>query len=252
VPGIHPLAVEPPPGCTIEDLPRLNVPSWPITASGQRVRFVAPADDGEGYEQRIWRTGEVASRPGNQHDFCNALIWLNFPRTKAVINGRHVAAATALPAGRGSERDALTHFDECGAIVVSRRHDLLELLRQFRWRALFCEHRDDVVADMALVVFGHATLEALPRPFRGLTAKAVLAPVASEWFEQDVVVRIADLDRRLAARFAVTSGLRPRDFQPLPLPGWPGVMADSEDPAYYDDTWQFRPGRRIAGSALAV
>jgi hypothetical protein len=41
---------------------------------------------------------------------------------------------------------------------------------------------------------------------------------------------------------------RPRDFQPLPLLGIPGVTPDSEDPAYYDDTWQFRPGRRGAAA----
>mgnify|MGYP001767778568 FL=1 len=38
--------------------------------------------------------------------------------------------------------------------------------------------------------------------------------------------------------------VRPRDFHPLPLLGIPGVVPESEDATYYDDTWQFRPGRR--------
>jgi len=35
----------------------------------------------------------------------------------------------------------------------------------------------------------------------------------------------------------------------LPLLGIPGVTPASIDPAYYDDTWQFRPGRRRAWPA---
>ncbi len=31
---------------------------------------------------------------------------------------------------------------------------------------------------------------------------------------------------------------------PLPLMGLPGLTAESESAAYYDDHWQFRPGRR--------
>ena len=37
---------------------------------------------------------------------------------------------------------------------------------------------------------------------------------------------------------------RPRELQPLPLLGLPGVTRDNENPDYYADTWQFRPGRR--------
>jgi hypothetical protein len=41
---------------------------------------------------------------------------------------------------------------------------------------------------------------------------------------------------------------RPRDFQPLPILGIPGVVPENADPAYYDDAWQFRPGRRAGGA----
>jgi hypothetical protein len=52
-------------------------------ASGQRIRFVPPQDDGKAYECRIWERGEVETRPDNWHDFFNALVWLPFrtPRT---------------------------------------------------------------------------------------------------------------------------------------------------------------------------
>jgi len=35
----------------------------------------------------------------------------------------------------------------------------------------------------------------------------------------------------------------------LPLLGIPGVTPENADPAYYDDTWQFRPGRRASKKA---
>lgn len=222
------------------------------TGSGQPLRFVAPAGDGEAYEARIWRCGEVATRPGDAHDFFNGLAWLNFPHTKALINARHVAglareqAAGNKATRRDAERDRLTHFDECGAIVVARDPTLLSLLAGFRWRALFVHRRADVVRDMALVIFGHASLEALAAPFRGLTVKAVLEPVDDAWFGLGVAARIADLDTRLCQRIAAPGGLATPPLQPVPLLGWPGVVAASEDAAYYDDTFQFRPGRRAA------
>ena len=59
----------------------------------------------------------------------------------------------------------------------------------------------------------------------------------------------AAVDARLAAELAGGAYRRPRDFQPLPLLGIPGVTPASEDPGYYDDTWQFRPGRRAGAGA---
>ena len=59
-------------------------------ASGQRIRFVPPQDDGKAYECRIWERGEVETRPDNWHDFFNALVWLAFPHTKNAISAAHV------------------------------------------------------------------------------------------------------------------------------------------------------------------
>ena len=214
------------------------------TASGQRVRFVPPQVDGLAYECRVWEKGEVETRPDNWHDFFNALIWFAFPETKRAITTVHVGAMQAPGEARGMTRDALTHFDECGIVVLSSRPELLELLRGFRWRALFVEQRAAVLADMRFVVFGHATYEALLQPFRGLTAKGILYEVGDDWLAQPPAVQLAELDRRLAGDLASGHYQRPRDFQPVPLLGIPGVTPDSEDPAYYDDAYQFRPGRR--------
>jgi len=214
------------------------------TENGRRVRFVPPQADGMVYECRIWETGEVETRPDNWHDFFNALVWLTFPLTKISISAAHVRAMQAVGEGRGSRRDALTHFDECGIVVLSSRPELLDLLRGFRWKDLFAVRRAEVVAAMRFIVFGHATYEQLLAPFRGLTAKAVLHEVSDEWMAMSAAEQIVAVDRLLAADLASGRYTRPRDFQPLPLLGIPGVTPDSEDPAYYDDSWQFRSGRR--------
>jgi hypothetical protein len=215
-----------------------------LVAPGRPLRFVPPQGDGMAYETRTRERGEVETRPDNWHDFFNALVWLAFPRTKRALNAAHVAAM--LPAGRvrGAQRDALTHFDECGIAVLSTRHALLDLLRGFQWKELFVVRREEVRSAMRFVVFGHATYEALLAPFRGLTAKAVLFEVTPEVLALPAAALTAEVDARLAAALAGGSWCRPRDFQPLPLLGIPGVTPASEAPGFYDDTWQFRPGRR--------
>ena len=213
-------------------------------ASGQRIRFVPPQDDGKAYECRIWERGEVETRPDNWHDFFNALVWLAFPHTKNAISAAHVRAMQQTGEQRGRVRDALTHFDECGIVVLSTRADLLDLLRNFRWRELFVDQRAAVRRDMRFIVFGHATYEALLAPFRGLTAKALLYPVDDSCLQMPAGDLVAAVDQRLAADVAADCLRHPRDLQPLPLLGIPGLTPESEDPAFYDDTWQFRPGRR--------
>lgn len=225
---------------------------FPIhTANGQRVRFVPPRPDGLVYECRIWASGEVETRPDNWHDFFNALVWLTFPQTKVAVSAAHMGAMQGPGESRGTTRDALTHFDECGIVVLASQSELLDLLRNFEWKQLFVERRAEVMRSMRFVIFGHATYEQLLRPFRGLTAKAVLYEVDEAWLKMDGTAQIAAVDKLLAADLISGRYTRPRDFQPLPLLGIPGLTPDSEDPAYYDDAWQFRPGRRSKAKPAA-
>ena len=225
---------------------------FPIhVANGQRIRFVPPRADGLVYECRIWESGEVETRPDNWHDFFNALVWLSFPQTKTAISAAHVRVMQAPGEVRGTARDVLTHFDECGIVVLSSQPDLLALLRAFRWKELFVERRAEMVRSMRFVIFGHSTYEQMLRPFRGLTAKAVLYEVDEAWLLMDGLAQRAAVDTLLAADLTSGRYVRPRDFQPLPLLGIPGVTPDNEDPAYYDDTWQFRPGRRATAKQAA-
>jgi len=212
------------------------------TRSGQRLVLQPPRADGLGYEERIWRTGQVETRPDNWHDFFNGLVWLAYPRAKAALNARHMACHT--PGQRGAARDAMTHLDECGILVASSDPELLELIRGFQWKRLFWEERARLPRHLAFHVFGHATFESLLKPHRGLTAKAVLYQVPRDWHDLSLSARRADLDRRLAADIDAGCYCRPRDLQPLPLLGIPGLVAENAGAAYYDDAWQFRSGRR--------
>jgi len=215
------------------------------SATGQSLSFPPPQDDGLGYEARIGLNGQVETRADNWHDFFNALVWCAFPLSKQAINGRHLQALAQVPGeARGATRDAMTHFDECGALVLAADPSLLELLRTFRWKELFWERRPDLAASLRVVVFGHATYEQLLAPFRGLTAKAVLYEVSHAHLAAVDGGDLSALDRRLAEELAAGRHGVPRELQPLPLLGLPGVTPDNENPLYYDDTWQFRPGRR--------
>lgn len=213
-----------------------------LTGGGRPLRFVAPDGDPQGYEERAFLHGEVSTRPGNWHDAFNAEVWLEFPLAKAVLNRRHVEALAAQRrAGdhsRGRVRDRLTQFDECGIVVLGLRPALWESLCRHCWREVFVDHREEVRAARFLI-FGHASRDQLRAPFAGLCGKLLRLDAAPE----DPAAIDADLARRLAgADFC-------ERWPVLPLLGIPGITAESEHPAYYDDTRQFRPPRTMpAGS----
>jgi hypothetical protein len=75
------------------------------------------------YEVRIVERGEIATRPRNAHDLCNALAWAAFPRAKlalsralAAVQRARAAERSALPATRTRDHDRLALIDE-GAVV---------------------------------------------------------------------------------------------------------------------------------------
>lgn len=218
------------------------------SGSGAPLRFVVPGGSGLSYEERIYWLGQVATRPGNWHDFFNALVWLAYPRTKAALNAHHhraLASAVAGTTGRGLMRDALTQFDECGVAVVSSSLTLWEDIRGHRWKDVFWTRRAETLKSLRVFVFGHASYDLLRTPYIGLCGKAMFFHVEHDWLSLPRVEQLHDVDVRMAQRFSGEFSARPRDFQPLPLLGIPGVTPDNEFPAYYDDTRQFRPLRLV-------
>ena len=226
------------------------------SGSGRPLRFVADADGGGAgrvpaasrvaYEARIFADGEVATRidgPGARHDLHNALAWLAWPRAKARLNALHAGAlADAGPgAPRGPLRDAATLFDENAALWIGTDASLEAALRAFDWQRLFLAERDRLAAALQVRVFGHALLEKLDAPFKGITAHAWplrLAPDAEP----------AAVDAALAESLC-TQPHSSRAFCPLPVMGLPGWCEANRDPAFYNDTAVFRPGRRHRGDA---
>jgi len=220
-----------------------------VSGGGAPIRFVSPRKAAGSYELRIFETGEVQTRPENWHDLFNALVWLGFPRTKAVLNRHHCAEIIARRGEphRGTARDVLTLFDEGGVIVGSADPDLSVLLRRSMWKELFWMHRADVRRSMRFDVFGHAIFEKALAPYRGVTAKALIVGLPSELLEAPVDVRTAELDARAAEYFSGADALAStRQLPPLPILGVPGWEPANEREAYYEDASQFRPRREDA------
>jgi hypothetical protein len=206
---------------------RLPVRDPPFTF----VPAAAAKKDALNYEERIHSRGEIVTRD-NWHDLFNALAWLAYPEVKQAINARH---AQLLAAGgererrqRSPARDALTLFDEGGMIVLCEEPQLLDLIRNFQWRALFVERRAAVEAQMTFLLVGHAVYEKMLDPYSGITCKCLLLRTLRE------------------APQCLMTLAAPRALAPLPILGIPGWCAENAFPDYYEDTAQFRPGWRRA------
>jgi hypothetical protein len=158
----------------------------PITVrSGAPLRFVAqqrgklPFE--AQYEPRGYLAGEVQMREHDWHDLLNALVWLTFPKTKAVLNARHYHALLEERASghtrRGAVRDVNTLLDESGVIAVYADAELAELLRSFKWKELFWQRREQVMTSMGFYLFGHGMYEKALQPYVGMTGQGLLLKV---------------------------------------------------------------------------
>ena len=176
--------------------------------------------EGEAYEAFIARTGTVPTRD-NLHDHFNRLVWHRHPSIKQRLNQLQAAeiAARGVGARRGALRDALTLFDENGALWPDAPPRLAQALAARDWRALFVTHRA-LWLHHRFEVFGHALLEQLAAaPRKSLTAHVLLADpltlTATQW-----------------AR---------KPYLPLPVLGIPGWWPANEDLIFYEDKQVFRP-----------
>jgi hypothetical protein len=204
------------------------------TASGQAVRFVPPASADAYYEIHLYETGRVQTRPESLHDLFNALAWLAFPRTKALINAQHAEEMPREGGRRGRRRDLLTLLDEGGAIVQCDDQELVALVKGFHWKTLFWERRERVRQAMRIVVLGHATLEQALQPRPGIACKAIFVPFDRPADE----AAHAWLDAR-------PKEASPREVPPLPIFGYPGWLQQSNCAEFYDDARYFRPFKTV-------
>ena len=206
----------------------IDLPAGPL-------RFVQAdaAPPGEAYEAFIFRTAQVPTRD-NLHDLFNGLAWLHFPRAKRRLNALQAAeiARAGIGATRGPLRDALTLFDENGAVLDAPAALWAALLAR-DWQRLFVRERA-LWREARLLVFGHALLEKLVSPRKALTAHVLWAPGA---------VRSIAIDDAAIAAALEPDHLAGKPFAPLPVLGVPGWWAANEAPEFYDDPTVFRPAR---------
>mgnify|MGYP001086523936 CR=1 FL=1 len=188
---------------------------------------------GQPYEAHIFQTRTVPTRD-NLHDFFNGLVWLAFPETKRRLNELQAAeiARTGIGATRGPLRDALTLFDENGA-VLDAPDALWKALGARDWNALFVTQRA-LWSEARLLVFGHALLEKLVSPRKAATAHVLLPLPDAE--------RSLALDDAALARSLSPERLARKPFAPLPVLGIPGWCAANVSAEYYDDPKVFRRG----------
>ena len=200
------------------------------------VRFVPQSElpAGMAYEQFIHETGTIPTRD-NLHDFFNGLVWLAFPQAKRRLNDLQAAEIARRGVGptRGPVRDALTLFDENGA-VLDAPPALWDALLARDWPRLFISQRA-LWQEARLLVFGHALMEKLLAGRKDATAHVLLAPSAD-------APSIAPQDTAIAAALQ-PAHLAQKPFTPLPVFGIPGWCAGNAEVCFYDDPQVFRPRR---------
>lgn len=214
----------------------LDAPIHFIAAPKQRIPALQ-------YEQLIYTKGEVVTRENNWHDLFNALVWVAFPRTKAVLNVGHCLAGPLLEGGRrGQRRDALTMFDEAGIAVIATKPWIASLIAAKRWTELFWERREELTQVARFFVIGHGLYEKILRPFPQLAGPTLTLEVAQDDLSLPLSQFIPHLDLKLSAILADTNKItRPRDLPPLPIAGIPGWFPGNQEAEFYADKDVFRP-----------
>lgn len=234
--------------CLLSQWPSRNAP---LSGHGMPVRPIpAPGPLGAlAYEQQIADTGGLPTRE-NAHDWYNALVWLAYPRAKQVLNRLQVRPSSDPVGGNGRTRlrDALTLFDENGAILETTDPTLAEALKNHDWPFLFIRSRSCWGSAVRVAVFGHALFEKLESPRLDLCAHARVRLLPADCWQRleglSEFERRADRDAWLADD--IEQGLRlPSDLSPLPVMGIPGWHSDNAHSDFYNNQRVFRARRAL-------
>ena len=149
-----------------------------------------------------------------------------------VADGDEVHAGDHVGQVRGDARVLLPYAEPARAAEVD----------QMRWSALWLTHRADWGRLIDAYPVGHALPEMLLAPFIGLTGKAWLLPVQTDFFSWPLAQRLVYLDQLAADRLHQLD--RPSRLAPLPILGIPGWHAGAQDADFYANTAYFCPSRR--------
>ncbi len=186
--------------------------------------------EGQAYEAFIFERRQCPTRD-NLHDLFNALTWLALPQTKARLNALQAAQINrhGVGAHRGPLRDALTLFDENGAVLWAPA-PLKSALQARHWQRLFIDLRP-LWSQAHLLVFGHALQEKLQQPRKAITAHVYLPRGEGSAAQFDALLA-AEIEEHIWAE---------KPYCPLPILGVPGWYLPNENISFYDDARVFRP-----------
>jgi len=228
-------------------------PSWPAPEEyNELARLVPQADDAQlprfvtqgrealkragGYEQHVARLGAVPTRPGSWHDFFNMLVWAHFPKLRWALNSLHVDPELGPKDprnGRAPAQNLAATFDEAGMLVVSTSLTVLEELRALRFRQVFWEQREELLASTRFWLVGHGMLESLLTPHPRLAARALLLHVPRLTKPAGADAVRLELDAEAAAHIHAWRST-PVVLDPIPLLAIPGYSNNAAR-AFYDD-----------------
>lgn len=199
------------------------------------------------YEQIIHQQNIIPTRANNWHDLFNGLIWLQFPKTKRLLNQQHVEDIELHGLSpRTLRRNNLTHFDECGVVLTYHKgsvaEQLIKDLAMHRWQSVFVENRQAWGEELNCFMFGHANLEMLLQPFIGLTGKWLALEVDSQFSRESYSEQLLKIDELLVELIQQTNIFaQKKPMYPIPLLGIPSVWDANNNPDFYTNTDYFRP-----------
>ena len=205
-----------------------------LNASKKAPVLFVPQDNlpsGMAYEAYICNTKQVPTR-NNAHDFFNGLCWMRFPQTKLRLNWLQAQAIEqqGVQAHRGALRDALTLFDENAALLFAPEA-LWSAMQAKDWQAMFVHHRA-AWAQAQLLLFGHAALEKLIKPYKSITVHVLNMALPAGQTDEE-------LDTWLCQQLQA-DWLQSKPYIPLPIMGVPRWSADNENLVFYEDKSVFR------------
>jgi hypothetical protein len=225
-------------------------------ATGQPICFVDSAAvnadmvrTATAYESWIFKTGQIPTRSFNEagwHDLFNALVWLAFPKAKALLNRLQAEeiARDGVGMQRGSLRDAITLLDESAILLASSAPELVQALKEHRWNDALLVQRQQWGKTIQASLFGHAVLQKLVDPYKSLCAHSYVLEVDPSYFALAPSAQRAVLDRKLVSLLEsdhALGRLASKPFSPLPVLGIPTWSADNGRASFYDDHTVFRP-----------
>lgn len=214
---------------------------------------------GIAYEKFIDEFYKIPTRD-NLHDWFGACVWSVFPKTKSLLNAKHLANLDDDNSAnkRNRLRDTITVFDENGAILVISDeeigYNIATALHNFDWRTCLIDNRchwsdyknADTHKKAKVFLFGHALLEQLINPYKSLCSHTITIPVPPSFFELSPKEQLPFLDNFLAYcldKFLIDT-VTPRQLNPLPILGVP-YFWDNQTDEFYNDKSVFRSGRRV-------